>query len=290
MDRDRKTIKTSVRSTYIPIMTSRGFSSPFNSIPVEDPEKKGRIARQIPGASLPLLSTDLTYVIVPNNRRKDFSLALRPGKCLEVRVPAKYAEKDMLAYETYIVSKQDWILRVHEKYQRREEKYPESLMKIFPDREYILYLGEKYPFHIQHHNIPRQTWISLEKNCFEFRTDKNDSEVLRAALSKWYLKRAEEIIPPLVEAYATIMKIPAPDLAYSSTKSRWAVCYPTRNLIRFNILIMKAPPDCIEYLVIHELSHFYVSNHSKAFWEIVSAYMPDYHARKKKLATYRAVL
>ena len=53
---------------------------------------------------------------------------------------------------------------------------------------------------------------------------------------------------------------------------------------------MKTPPDCIEYLVMHELSHFYVSNHSKAFWEIIFTYMPDYHERKQKLATYRAVL
>lgn len=268
----------------------RGFSSPFNSIPVGDPENKGRVTRQIPQASLPLLSTDLTYVIVPNNRRKQFALALKPGKYLEVRTPPRYNAKDMLAYETHIVSNQSWILHVYEKYQKQEERSPESLLKTFPDRDYILYLGEKYPFHIQHHTIPYQIWISLEKDCFEIRAGKKDSEELHAALSNWYLKRAQEILPPLVETYATTMKLPVPDLEYSSARTRWAVCYPTRNLIRFNILILKAPPDCIEYLIIHELSHFYVSNHSKAFWEIVSMYMPDYQSRKKKLATYRAVL
>jgi len=158
---------------------------------------------------------------VPNNRRKHFSLALNPGKCLEVRVPLNYAAADMLAYETYIVSKQDWILRVYEKYRKREEGSPESLREIFPDRDYILFLGEKYPFHIQHHTIPHQTWISLEKNCFEIRTDKNDSEILRAALSNWYFKRAEEILPPLVKAYATAMKLPVPDVVYGSAKTRW---------------------------------------------------------------------
>jgi predicted metal-dependent hydrolase len=179
---------------------------------------------------------------------------------------------------------------VYEKYRKKEEESPESFLEIFPDREYILFLGEKYPFHIQHHTIPYQTWISFKKNHFEIKTDQNDSGVLRAALSNWYLKVAEEILPPLVKAYATAMKLPVPDLEYSSVKTRWAVCYPTRNLIRFNILILKAPPDCIEYLVMHELSHFYVSSHNKAFWEIISRYMPDYHERKKILATYRAVL
>lgn len=266
-----------------------GFISPFNSIPVEDPEKKGRVARQIPQTSLPLLSNDLTYVIVPNKRRREFALALKPGKFLEVRSPLIYTTKDMLAYEKYIVSNQDWILRVYEKYQRQEESSPES-MKTFPERDYILYLGERYPFHIQYHNIPDQIWISLEIDYFEIKTDTHDSEELRAALSNWYLKRAKKVLPLLVETYATAMKLPVPNLEYSSVKSRWAVCYPTQNRIRFNILAMRVPLDCIKYLIIHELSHFHVLNHNKAFWEIVSTYMPDYYERKKELSTYRAEL
>ena len=283
-------IKTSMLSCIHTIMPSRIFSSPFNSILVEDPEKKGRITRQIPQTSLPLLSCDLTYVIVPNRRRKEFCLVLKPGECLEVRTPLIYTAEDMLAYEKYIVSQQEWILHMYDKYHRQEENSPESLVKIFPDREYILYLGEKYPFHIQHQAIPPLTWVSQEKDYFEIKTDTNDSEDLRAALSNWYLKKAREILPPLVEAYAATMKLPVPDLEYSNTKSRWAVCYPTRNLIRFNTLILKTPLECIEYLVIHELSHFYIVKHNKGFWDVVSTYMPDYDERRKKLGTYRAVL
>ena len=271
-------------------MSSRRFSSPFHSIPVPDPEEKGRIARQIPRASLSLLSADLTYIIVPNSRRKRFVLALKPGKYLEVKTPQRYTAADMLDYETCIVSNQEWIHRVQEKFLREEENSPESLSKVFPDRDYILFLGTRYPFHIQYHSTSHQTWVSLEKDHFEIRTGSKDSEELCAALSNWYLKKAKEVLPPLVEAYATAMKLPIPHLAYNRAKSRWAICYPTRNLIRLNVLIMKTPPDCIEYLVVHELSHFSVSNHSETFWESVYTYMPDYNKRRKKLAMYRTVL
>jgi predicted metal-dependent hydrolase len=228
---------------------------------------------------------------VPHARRKKFSLALKPGKMLEVRTPPLYTSSDMLTYETYIVSNQDWIRRVHEKYQKRGKNSPESLSQAFPDRDYILYLGTRYPFHIQPHSTSHQSWAALEQNrFFEIRTRTDDSEELCTALSTWYRKKAEEILPPLVEKYAAIMKLPVPDLIYNCAKSRWAVCYPSRNQIRFNILILKTPPDCIEYLVVHELSHFYVSGHSPKFWTVVSSYMPDYKIRQKKLATYRTVL
>ena len=270
---------------------SETFVSPFHSVSVPDPEKKGRVAREIPKTSLPLLSTDLLYVIVPHASRKNFSIALKPGKILEVRTPLSYSSADMLTYEKYIVSNQEWICRISEKYQSQEKNSPESLSETFPERDYILYLGMKYPFHIQLHSASDQTWVALEQNhCFEFRTSKNDSKDLRTALSTWYHKRAEEILPPLVEKYATIMKLPIPELIYNCAKSRWAVCYPRRNQIRFNILILKTPPDCIEYLVVHELSHLYVSGHNKEFWKTVSSYMPDYDIRRKKLAKYRTVL
>ncbi|MCL2460630.1 MAG: M48 family metallopeptidase [Euryarchaeota archaeon] len=272
-------------------MSSRGFVSPFHSVSVPDPEKKGRMARKIPKTSLPLLSTDLTYVIVPHARRKRFALVLKPGKKLEVRTPLLYTSSDLLTYERYIVSNQDWIRRVDEKYQKRVENSAEPLSEAFPGRDYILYLGTRYPFHIQSHITSHQAWVALEQNhFFVIRTSNADSKELRIALSTWYRNKAEEVLPPLVEKYAAIMNLSVPDLTYNCVKSRWAVCYPSRNQIRFNILILKTPPDCIEYLVVHELSHFYVSDHSKKFWMVVSSYMPDYKIRRKKLTTYRTVL
>ena len=269
----------------------KDFVSPFDSISVPDPENKGRIARQIPKASLPLLSIDLTYVIAPHARRTSFTLTLRSRKVLEVRTPLSYNSSDIVEYEKSIVSNQEWIRRVHEKYQRREKESSESMIDTFPERDYILYLGMTYPFHILPPMPSEQRWVSLEQNgYFEIRARTNDPEELRATLSTWYHARAEEILPPLVEKYAAIMKLPVPELTYNCVESRWAICYPARKQIRFNVLLLKTPPDCIEYLVVHELSHFYKSGHKKEFWEVVSSYMPDYEIRRKKLSAYRTVL
>jgi predicted metal-dependent hydrolase len=270
-------------------MPSGEFVSHFHSIAVPDPKNKGRIARQIPKSSLPLLSRDLVYVIVPNVRRKNFSLVLKDGKDLEIRTPLSYTSADMHTYEEYIVSCQEWLLHADQKYKNKENISPESLDMTFPDRNYILYLGVKYPFYIQITTVSKAA-VTFEQDHFEIRTSSTNSEELCAALSDWYLKRVEEILPPLVEKYAAIMNLPVPDLMYNCIKSRWGLCYPLKNKLKFNALILKTPPDCIEYLVVHELSHFYVSGHGKKYWMIVSYYMPDYEIRRKKFGTYRTVL
>ena len=273
-----------------PHTMSGPFVSPFHSVPVPDPANKGRIARQIPKESLPLFSRDLTYVIAPNTRRTDFGLVMKHGKILEVRTPLSYTSSDMLEYEKYIVASQEWLSRAHEKQQNREKNSPESLNETFPEREYILYLGIKYPFHIKSHNTSEQSWVTLENNRFEFRTRTNDPEELIQTLLTWYYQRAEEILPPLVKKYAAIMKLPVPELIYYYAKSCWGMCYPTKNRIRFNILVLKIPPDCLEYLVVHELCHFFVSGHKKNYWANVASFMPDYEIRRKKLGTYLTVL
>ena len=272
-------------------MSSRRFISPINSIPVEDPANKGRVARKIPKASLPLLSTDLTYVLVPHARRKDIALALAYERYLEVRTPKNYTLSDLREYEQYIVSKQEWIRYVLHAYQEREELSQDSLSSTFPDKDYILYLGKRYPFQITTSGPPHQISVTFHQDSFfEIQADANHQDELRLALSHWYLKRAEEILPPLVRKYASSMSLPVPDLTYRIIKSRWASCNPTKKQILFNALILKTPPDCIEYIVVHELCHFYVQNHQKEFWGMVSLILPDYHIQKKKLAAYRPLL
>lgn len=66
-------------------------------------------------------------------------------------------------------------------------------------------------------------------------------------------------------------------------KTRWGVCNRKNNVITLNTELIKKPIDCIDYVIIHEMAHFFVPNHSKRYWEIVALACPDYKKRRAEL-------
>ena len=77
--------------------------------------------------------------------------------------------------------------------------------------------------------------------------------------------------------------IPIPNLKIRKMKTRWGVCNRKNNNITLNLELFRYDIECLDYVIIHELSHFLEPNHSKKFWDIVKKYCPDYKEIRKKL-------
>ncbi len=93
---------------------------------------------------------------------------------------------------------------------------------------------------------------------------------------------ALEIIPVKVKHYADIMKVRYGRITIRNQKTRWGSCSGKGNL-NFNCLLMLAPDEVVDYVVVHELCHLLEMNHSKAFWEHVEQVIPDYKRQRKWL-------
>ena len=65
--------------------------------------------------------------------------------------------------------------------------------------------------------------------------------------------------------------------------SRWGSCTAKTRRIRFNAALVYCPFECLEYVVVHELTHLRENNHSPRFWAAVAVAVPDYKERQKKL-------
>lgn len=78
-------------------------------------------------------------------------------------------------------------------------------------------------------------------------------------------------------------KIPVPNLKIRKMKSKWGVCNTKNNNVTLNYYLYKYNKDCLDYVIVHELSHFLEGNHSKNFWKIVEKYYPNYKETRKKL-------
>jgi len=78
-------------------------------------------------------------------------------------------------------------------------------------------------------------------------------------------------------------KIPVPNLKIRKMTSRWGVCNIKNHNVTLNYNLSKYDISCLDYVIVHELSHFIYPNHSSNFWLQVSKYYPNYKETRKKL-------
>ncbi len=90
-------------------------------------------------------------------------------------------------------------------------------------------------------------------------------------------------VPPLVAEWEQILGVEVKTLAYRNMRSRWGSCQPATGRVCINIRLALYPPECLEYVVVHELCHMLEPNHGAGFKELMGRVMPDWKQRERML-------
>ena len=90
-------------------------------------------------------------------------------------------------------------------------------------------------------------------------------------------------VPALIGAWEPIVGVKAGPIAYRNMKSRWGSCQPATGRICINVRLALYPPECLEYVVVHELCHLLERGHGPRFRALMDAFMPDWRERRAKL-------
>lgn len=90
-------------------------------------------------------------------------------------------------------------------------------------------------------------------------------------------------VPNLVRAWEPIMGVSAGKIAYRNMTSRWGSCQPATGRICINTRLALYPPECLEYVVVHELCHLLERGHGPRFHALMDSFMPDWRQRRAKL-------
>ena len=129
----------------------------------------------------------------------------------------------------------------------------------------------------------KRSWIEVHLQEIKER------EAAQKALPKFSMQEINELankalayIPERVKYYAPIVGVNYTRITIRNQKTRWGSC-SSKGGLNFNCLLMLAPPEVIDYVVVHELCHRKEMNHSKAFWDEVEKVLPDYKSAKRWL-------
>jgi predicted metal-dependent hydrolase len=195
------------------------------------------------------------------SKRRTLALVVEADGTLTVRAPLRMKEADIWRF---IETKADWIKR----------KQAKVRIEALPPRQYVegetfWYLGEEIPLRLIPHQKP-----ALVLNGF-FELAQSAQSEAESVFVVWYKKQARRVLTERVEFFAQQYGFKVKKIRISSARTRWGSC-SAKGTLSFTWRLVMAPLDVIDYVVVHELCHLKVLNHSKAFWTQVEALVPDY--------------
>ncbi|RYJ50994.1 DUF45 domain-containing protein [Flavobacterium petrolei] len=148
----------------------------------------------------------------------------------------------------------------------------------------IQYLGRKYYVELIIENDSAKITIDFTESKFKITLPNqlNTQENLQQAFENYFRIKAQEKIEPILKKKSKLTGLEYNNVRFMKLEKRWGSCTPSNTII-ININAIKLPFSLIEYLVIHELVHTKIKNHSKEFWAELSKYISNWKELDEKM-------
>lgn len=209
--------------------------------------------------------------------RKTMEIAVHPNKRVVVKAPLGTLRDEI---EGRLRRRARWVLRQIDYFQQFEPRTP---VRRFVSGETHLYLGRQYRLKVVRADA-NQVKMTRGRVVVEI-----DGEILpklvAAYLEDWYRSRARQYFQECLERCAQDFirrGYELPRLQIKKMRTRWG-SLSQNGTLTLNLSLMRAPRECIEYVITHELCHLKYDDHSAGFYRFLERLMPDWEKRKRKL-------
>jgi predicted metal-dependent hydrolase len=214
------------------------------------------------------MSVEIDQII--RTKRKTIALIVKPDGSLLVRAPLRASNRSI---QEFVSRNTLWIEKTRAKIKAVRPPPPKQYM---PGEEFE-YLGNAYPLEI----VPDQKKILLlEDGKFKLAASARDEAAI--AFERWYKQQARQILNERVEFHARQNGFQYSRVGITSARTRWGSC-SAKGALNFSWRLIQAPMEAVDYVVIHELVHTVIHNHSRRFWARVEQTLPDYREHRKWL-------
>ena len=209
--------------------------------------------------------------------RKTLEIAVHPDKTVVVKAPLG---TDYAAVEKKVLKRAGWIKRQLDFFRQFDPRTPG---RNYVGGETHLYLGREYRLKIHR---GKQNEVKLSRGFFQVRVNgANSAEHIKRLMDAWYAEKAsfrfQESFDRCWQLFENSSK-QKPRMQIRRMKRRWG-SLSQKGLLTLNTGLVKAPRECIDYVITHELRHLHYHDHGPNFYRLLEKMMPDWEKRKLKL-------
>jgi hypothetical protein len=198
-----------------------------------------------------------------------------PNGRVRVAVPLRVNDA---AVRLALVGKLGWIKRQRVKF----EAQPRQSKREMVSGESHYFLGRRYRLSV----IPQEgaPKVLTRKKLIELHVRRETSAPQRErVLRRWYRQRLKEMIPPLVEKWQEVLGVRIAEWGIKKMKTRWGTCNPDARRIWLNLELAKKPSQCLEYILVHELTHLVERHHNDRFVSLMNRHLPNWRQHRQVL-------
>lgn len=208
---------------------------------------------------------------------KNLHLSVHPPEG-RVRVSAPRRIDDE-AVRLAVASRLAWIRR----HQQHFAAQPRQSKREMVSGESHYFRGRRYRLRVTEHHGPNQVSIngsSELKMWVRPGTDRNRREQL---LNNWYRRYMKKLLPDLISDWLPVVGVQVADWGIKKMKTRWGSCNTQDRRVWLNLELAKKPPQCLEYVLVHEMVHLLERHHNDHFRALMDGFMPQWRLYRDEL-------
>lgn len=209
------------------------------------------------------------------SRRSKVSIHVYPDGSVRVDAPEERALPEI---HQAVMKRAGWIKRHVDDFRRQREQ---ALPRGYVSGESLFYLGRRYQLKVRQGATPG---VKLLRGQVCVETPSRAAEDVKDLLTVWYRNRAAEVFARRfddVTGHVDWLRKP-PAWRLVRMKTQWGSCSPSGTIL-LNPHLIKAPRECIDYVISHELCHLNEHNHSPRYYRLLSKIMPRWEGVKARL-------
>ena len=199
-----------------------------------------------------------------------------PNGRVRVAAPLRVSNE---AVRLAVVGKLGWIKRQRSKFQEQTRESQREMVS----GESHYFLGRRYRLRVIDHEGAGRV-VVRNRRTLELHVRRQSGQVERErVLQRWYREQLRELIPPLLTKWAVILGVQPAAWGIKRMKTKWGACNVDAKRIWLNLELAKKPAQCLEYIVVHEMTHLLERHHNDRFISLMDQHLPHWRLHRQEL-------
>ncbi|GKS65559.1 metal-dependent hydrolase [Nitrospira sp.] len=178
----------------------------------------------------------------------------------------------------FAISKLSWIKRQQKKLREQERETPREYL----NRENHYLWGKRYLLTVQKKDGTPSIELRHRRILLSVRPGAS-AERKQKLFEAWHRQQLKQAVLPVLAKWQPLMGVTVSRVFVQRMKTKWGSCTPTARHIRLNTELAKKPPECLEYIVVHEMAHLLEPTHTRRFIAVMDRFMPRWQFYRQVL-------